>query len=228
MAGFHLKPVSQKTLSLGEELTLARARKGLKLDRIAHRLNIKAEYLQALETENYHLLPQGLYIKSFLKKYSNYLGLNTKKILETFDQEHYNRALPVGNTFGKSNIFEKKIVKKNKLIIFPKVARNLVIIIIALACLLYLAFYLKKIFTPPKLEIYSPVENVISSSSSVIVAGKTEKESQIQINGQDILIDNSGNFSQEVNLKKGLNSIIIETKKKYSREMIITRQILVE
>jgi hypothetical protein len=60
------------------------------------------------------------------------------------------------------------------------------------------------------------------------VVGETEAEAELKINGEMILSNNNGNFSQTINLKSGLNNIIISTKKKYSQENIIIKQVLVE
>ena len=48
------------------------------------------------------------------------------------------------------------------------------------------------------------------------------------INGETILNTSRGDFSTSINLKKGVNNIVIKAKKKYSGEALILRQILVE
>jgi hypothetical protein len=37
-----------------------------------------------------------------------------------------------------------------------------------------------------------------------------------------------GKFFQKIALKRGVNIIVVKAKKKYSREQVVTRQILVE
>ena len=83
-------------------------------------------------------------------------------------------------------------------------------------------------FFPPRLSIYSPSKDLITNEQNVVISGNVEAESDLQINNETIPKDKGNNFSQNVSLKKGLNRIVIKAKKKYSRENIIVRQILVE
>lgn len=206
--------------SIGEELRRLRTFKNLGADEVAQRLGIRKEYLLAMEEENFNLLPAGLYGKNFLKKYAAFLGadknLVAKFLQETIDEQTEN------------NPFSQKILKKNKFLIFPKIIRNLLLGLAVLICFLYLIFYFKKIVLPPDLIISQPEKNLMIKETSILVAGETEKEAEVRINGELILNNNGGIFSQTVNLKKGVNTLTISAKKKYSQENTILRQILVE
>jgi len=68
----------------------------------------------------------------------------------------------------------------------------------------------------------------MTAALSITVDGQTEPEAEIKINDEIILNNHNGYFSQTINLKKGLNNIVITAKKKYSQEITVTRQILVE
>jgi cytoskeletal protein RodZ len=204
----------------GEKLRQARLFKGLKIDDIAKRTGIRAEYLVALEEERFDRLPTGLYGKNFLKEYAVFLGLKLPDILKRLEE-----GRPHNDT---EDPFSQKIVKKNKFIIFPKIIRNSLIIIAVLICFLYLIFYFKKIILPPDLTVSQPAKNLLIRSTAITVIGQTESEAEVRINSAIVLNNHGGYFSQEVNLKKGLNSLVISAKKKYSREQVVVRQILVE
>ena len=66
------------------------------------------------------------------------------------------------------------------------------------------------------------------SENFIEVKGVTEPEAELSINGEAILNTNKGNFSTVINLKKGVNNIVITAKKKYSGQASVLRQILVE
>lgn len=204
----------------GEKLRQARLFKGLKIDDIAKKTGIRAEYLIALEEERFDKLPTGLYGKNFLKEYAIFLGLRLPDILKRLEE-----GRPHNDT---EDPFSQKIVKKNKFIIFPKIIRNSLIIMAVLICFLYLIFYFKKIVLPPDLNVSQPAKNLLIQSMAITVIGQTEPEAEVRINNAIVLNNHGGYFSQEVNLKKGLNSLIISAKKKYSQEQVIIRQILVE
>ncbi len=204
----------------GEKLRQARHYKNLKIEEAAKQINIRVEYLNALEEENFEKLPAGLYGKNFLKKYAKFLGLKPREILRGWQEESAGEE--------KNNPFSQKVVKKNKFIIFPKIIKNLLILAIIIVCFLYLVVYFKKIILPPELIISQPSKNLLIQSDTITVSGQTEPEAEVKINGEIVLNNHNGYFSQDINLKKGMNNIIITAKKKYSRENIINRQILVE
>jgi len=206
--------------TVGEKLRQTRHYKNLKIEDIAKKINIRAEYLSALEEENFDKLPAGLYAKNFLKKYARFLGLKPRDLLNNWQEDTSNTKI--------NNPFSQKVVKKNKFIIFPKIIKNILIIGLVLICFLYLTFYFKKIILPPELIIIQPEKNMLTQSDSVVVSGWAETEAEVKINGEIVLDNNNGHFKQEVNLKKGLNNITISAKKKYSREELVNRQILVQ
>ena len=206
--------------SLGEKLRQARFLKKLDLNQIAKKINIRTEYLLALEEDRYDKLPAGLYGKNFIKEYAAYLGLNIKEVLNDWDKQILSSS--------PDNPFSRKILARNKFIVFPRIIRNLLIIGAIAFCFLYLIVYFKKIVLAPELIITQPTSNLALTSTNITISGQTEKEAEVTINGEIVLNNNAGNFSQTINLKKGLNNIIIKAKKKYSREQTVTRQILVE
>lgn len=219
-----MSPFIPKKLPLaetaGEKLRQARLFKNLKIEHIAKKLNIRAEYLIALEEERFDKLPTGLYGKNFLREYATFLGLKFPDVLKSLEE-----GLPHNDT---EDPFSQKIVKKNKFIIFPKIIRNSLIIIAVLICFLYLISYFKKIVFPPTLIVSQPAKNILIKSSTITVVGQTEPEAEVRINNTIILNNHGGYFSQDINLKKGLNSLNISAKKKYSQEQTIVRQVIVE
>lgn len=219
MTAFTPKKIHQ-TESWGEKLRQTRLFKNLRIADVAKKLNIRPEYLIALEEERFDNLPAGLYGKNFIKEYGRFLGLNTKDIIKDWDTQML-RA-------GSDDPFSRKILARHKFIIFPKIIRNLLIIGAIVICFLYLIFYFKKIILPPKLIINQPATNLAYKGSSITISGQTEAEAEVRINGEIVLNNHGGAFTQTINLKRGLNNIIIKAKKKYSREETATRQILVE
>ncbi len=219
MAAFVPKRIGTRE-SWGEKLRQTRRFKNLKIENIAKKINIRAEYLIALEEEHLENLPAGLYGKNFLREYASFLGLNVKEILKDWDQEITEAT--------SEDPFSRKILARHKFIIFPRIIKNILIVGAITICFLYLIFYFKKIILPPQLIVSQPETNLALSSTNITVSGQTEPEAEVKINGEIVLNNHNGYFSQTVNLKKGLNNIIIKAKKKYSREQTITRQILVD
>lgn len=61
---------------IGRSLQEARDRRGLELDEVAAATMIRVRYLEALEQEQFELLPAGSYRSSFLREYAEFLGLD--------------------------------------------------------------------------------------------------------------------------------------------------------
>lgn len=219
MSAFVPKKISRGA-SWGEKLQQARLFKNLKIADVAKKINIRPEYLSALENEHLEELPAGLYGKNFIREYASFLGLDIKEFIKGWDE----RTL----SSPPDDPFSRKILASHKFIIFPKIIRNLLIIGAIIVCFLYLSFYFKQIILPPKLIITQPETNLALSATNIDISGQTEKEAEVTINGELVLSNHDGYFTQTVNLKKGLNNITIKAKKKYSREQTATRQILVE
>lgn len=206
--------------SFGEKLRQARRFKNLKLEDIAKKINISAKYLNALEEENLDNLPNGLYQKKFLREYANYLDIDPSELTSQLEEKM--------GSFSTSDPFSQKILKKSKFLVFPKIIRNSLIVLGVIICFLYLIFYFQKIILAPKLIITQPEKNLLVKETTFEIKGTTDKEAEVKINGELVLNTNNGEFSKIINLKKGLNSITIKAKKKYSQEQTVIRQILVE
>lgn len=60
---------------LGTLLKKARLKQELTIEEMTERTRIKPQFLQAIEEEDYHLLPGEAYVKPFIRTYAKALGL---------------------------------------------------------------------------------------------------------------------------------------------------------
>jgi preprotein translocase subunit SecE len=217
---FQVTNIFTKEDEVAGELKRARENLKLSLQKASNDLKIKIEYLEALEQGDFDKLPKGVYRKNFLREYVLYLRLDYKDFEKTFAESKLKNK-------KKYNPFSKKVVKDYKLIIFPKLIKNFLIVLVVIICLMYLLFSLKEIIAPPFLEISNPEDNMVIDNSFINIVGISEAEAEVSINGKIVIIDKEGLFSKKVDLSKGINQIIIKAKKKYSQENIIIKQILV-
>ncbi len=73
--------------TIGEILRNKRLEKGLTLEDVSKLVKIRKKYLEALESGNYNEIPGKVYVKSFLKIYSDFLGLDRFYILKRYQSE---------------------------------------------------------------------------------------------------------------------------------------------
>jgi hypothetical protein len=70
---------------LGELLKRTREEKGLTLAEVAHITHIRAEYLEALETNNFKIFPSPVVARGFIRNYATFLALDPIEALTLYD-----------------------------------------------------------------------------------------------------------------------------------------------
>lgn len=70
--------------SIGEELRRERQRRGVTIEDVEQVLHIRAAYLEALEEDNYKIIPGDVYVKGFIGNYADYLGLDRQRLVESY------------------------------------------------------------------------------------------------------------------------------------------------
>src|SRR3954468_15561471 len=78
---------------IGETLREARMRRRIDMTEVAPATKIRGKYLRALENEEWDLLPGPTFVKSFLRTYAEYLGLDARLLVEEYRQR-YERPAP--------------------------------------------------------------------------------------------------------------------------------------
>jgi cytoskeleton protein RodZ len=114
---------------IGNTLREARVRRSLTLQQVEEDIKIRVKYVQAMENEDWDVMPGVTYVKGFLRTYSTYLGLDPDVIIGEFrsrgmvpSQEHH-------EPFSGSSVIGKPHSHRN---------RN-TIVIVAVLCLIALA-----------------------------------------------------------------------------------------
>jgi hypothetical protein len=69
---------------IGETLREARTRRRIDISDAEAATKIRAKYLRALENEEWSLLPGSTFVKTFLRTYADYLGLDGKILVEEY------------------------------------------------------------------------------------------------------------------------------------------------
>ncbi len=111
---------------IGTTLREARVRRKLTLQQAEDDTKIRVKYIQAMENEDFEVMPSPAYVKGFLRTYSTYLGLDGNVIL----QEYYSRFQPdeEHDVFGGSSALRPHPHRRRNTLAF-----------VAVVCLLVLA-----------------------------------------------------------------------------------------
>ncbi|MGD0765032.1 MAG: helix-turn-helix domain-containing protein [Dehalococcoidia bacterium] len=72
---------------LGRILSETRTSRGLTLDEVERDTRIARRYLEALEREEFDVLPAPVYCRAFLRTYAQYLGLDPREVLRLYPEK---------------------------------------------------------------------------------------------------------------------------------------------
>jgi cytoskeleton protein RodZ len=86
--------------AIGERLREARMRQKIDIAEVETATKIRAKYLRALENEEFGLLPGTTFVKSFLRTYAEYLGLDPHLLVEEYRAQHEPREHAELQPFG--------------------------------------------------------------------------------------------------------------------------------
>src|SRR5438067_5896227 len=73
---------------IGATLREARMRARIDIGEVESKTKIRAKYLRAIENEEWDLLPGPVYAKSFLRTYGDYLGLDSRMLVDEFRRRY--------------------------------------------------------------------------------------------------------------------------------------------
>jgi cytoskeleton protein RodZ len=76
-------------MGVGQKLQEERLRQGFSLEEIEEETKIRKYYLQALEEEDYKVLPPRVYATGFVRRYAKFLGLDETEFSDEFKQQAY-------------------------------------------------------------------------------------------------------------------------------------------
>jgi cytoskeletal protein RodZ len=89
---------------IGDQLRETRMRNRIDISEVEAATKIRAKYLRALENEEWDLLPGPTFVKTFLRTYADYLGLDARNLVEEY-RARYERPsaqelTPFGTNIG--------------------------------------------------------------------------------------------------------------------------------
>src|SRR5262249_28009745 len=73
---------------IGTTLREARIRARIDMSEVEARTKIRAKYLRAIENEEWDLLPGPVYVKSFLRTYGDFLGLDSRSLVDEYKRQY--------------------------------------------------------------------------------------------------------------------------------------------
>jgi hypothetical protein len=85
---------------IGDQLRETRLRNRIDITDVEAATKIRAKYLRALENEEWELLPGPTFVKTFLRTYADYLGLDARNLVEEYRARYERPAAQDLTPFG--------------------------------------------------------------------------------------------------------------------------------
>lgn len=189
---------------VGEYLKNARNRQKISLVAASQALHIPLKQLQGLEDDDYSVFSAELYARGAYSAYAKYLGVETRISSHAFYRSlsHVRERVPL-YLHTPETFFQHLI---NPRIILSAAGGLLVLLVGG-----YIAWQLQSFWRLPDLAVTMPEGSVVYGSE-VTLAGKTEEKSQVQVNGEPILLQDNATFSVLLTLRPGVNYVKVEVK----------------
>ncbi|MFW6306371.1 MAG: helix-turn-helix domain-containing protein [Bacillota bacterium] len=104
-------------MTIGEKIKQARQKQGYTLKEVQAAIKIRTRYLEALENDEFTIIPGEAYIKAFIKSYANFLDLDYMDLLNDYKQikekEEEEKEIHVENEeddFSGNILMEKSLI----------------------------------------------------------------------------------------------------------------------
>ena len=212
----------EKELKLGEKIKSLRKAANITIGEMENNTKISKTILKAFEAGDYTKLPEPIYARNFLKIIAKTLKTDETYFLDLYENECgacdyvQNARLPRQRTHALRFFVASRLVK----IFF--------ILFIALSLIGYLGLQIREIIKAPSLSISAPVDGLTTQDATIFVSGESELGSQVLVNGELVLLSTDGHFEQEVALERGVNVIMIEGAKRYSKKALLYRRVILD
>lgn len=189
--------------------------KSLDIEKLAQMTGVSDRYLQFLLEEKFNKLPAAPYVRGYLMRISQVLGLDSEKVWQEYlrDNESLNRA-------GKEDRMpENRFVSKSPI-------SKTTIALVALGLIAALAIVRAVYINNPKVEFQNLKDDItIVKESNFTIKGKLDPAYKLTLNNEEIILGGDGAFEKEVILEPNFNNFTFKAKKLLGKEHQISKQI---
>lgn len=218
------KSIGGNESQFGSDLRDLRELHGISFEQACRETRIDASVLKLLEEDRILEFNDPLFLKRHLGAYVRYLGGYEPYFIGRFDA--CIRSHQSSERTAKDLLPRERSVHFWDLFVAPQFLTFLGIIFLAGLLMAYVAWQAHTVSTAPMLELTSPADGIRIDSARIVVSGKTMPEATLNVNGQNIAVDEKGNFSMSFDIHRGTNVIRVTAKRRRGSETVIERRVV--
>ncbi|KKQ23129.1 MAG: Transcriptional regulator, partial [Candidatus Wolfebacteria bacterium GW2011_GWC1_37_10] len=190
--------------------------RGMTIEKLVELTGISRHALAAIYNGDYKKMPSLPYLRGYLMKIAEILGIDGNQMWQTYKDE----------INSKISIEDK--LPHNRFAIKPKSLRKLVIGIIAVSVIIYLVFRIDNLLGIPKIEIINPLMDSLEINEERIkLEGKLDNYwDKLTINNEEIFVNEDGYFEKDFQLLYGENNIEFKVKRFLGKEVKLEKKVI--
>lgn len=198
----------------GDLLKEKRLLKELSLEDVSKKTKIKVEFLEAIESSDYALLPSATFAKGFLRNYATFLYLNPDTMVAMFRRDFTQNS--------KGEIIPRGLVEPvNSKPRFFSV--SLILTSIAVVAFVgFLGIQLISWWSLPKIKLIQP-QNNDTYGEKVTFKGTADSDATVKVNGQLVILDQNGQFTLDLVFPGGTHSVLVEATNRQGKSTLVER-----
>ncbi|MBL8187941.1 MAG: helix-turn-helix domain-containing protein [Acidobacteria bacterium] len=125
--------------SLGQQLKKAREERGVTIHDIAAATHLGARFLQAIENDDYKILPGGVFNRAFVRKFARHVGMDEEQAVRLYEEQlRESGGEPEKSSYlGLGDEMEAKASSGNSALL----TGILIVLLGAIGAAVYLAFF---------------------------------------------------------------------------------------
>lgn len=203
----------EKTLKelLGEGLAL----RSLNIEKLGIATDIPMRYLEALFQGDYKKLPPAPYVRSYLIKIAEVMGIEHALLWNAYKREY-----PVRTSGTQDRLPDNRFAMR-------RIGRGTVILaIIIVSVIAYGAVRMNEVMGTPTIDIVSPMNNTVVNEAAIRINGEVSAQDKLTINNEEIIVGEGGVFEKELTLQPGMNTIEFKVKRLLGKEVRVVRQVI--
>ena len=203
--------------TIGEFLKNTRKKNGYTREDVAKGTTITKSFIVAIENEEWNKLPEYTVVAGFVKNIASFLNEDTNKAIALLRRDYPPKSVSVS---PKPDVSDKFVWS-------PRLTFFVGATVVVLTIIIYLSVQYFSFISPPSLSVSTPNENETISIKVIEVVGVTDPDATIEVNGQSALVDQDGNFIEEIEVAQGLDKITIKAVSRSGKETVVERDVIV-
>ena len=182
---------------------------GYSIEDAAQASGIPQRHIRLLETEQLSRLPTFLYVKAFVRRYSAFLKLPPDAIISAFERIY---------AAEKHAMAEFELPQKKPLVRWnPRFLMRFVFVGLFAALIVYAVVQSSALFRSPFLAIEEPQQDIVVAIDEIAIHGRTDPQAELSLNGEQLVVDDSGVFNETVLLNEGVNTLTITASNRFHK-----------